>query len=198
MDLSRLSESGMITRISHGVYKIAGAPGDEFLDLRAAWLAADASKTAWERLREKPEGVIVSGESAAFLHGIGNFRAAQSEFTTPIRRQTQRTEVRYRVRPLRNSDVTVRNGLPVTTLERTIADLVEQRAQLAQVGGALRDAARRTRLDTLHLVELLSPLAERNGHPKGNGSALLKELVGLAQLDLADLGEEALNQGESR
>lgn len=38
LDVSRLADSGHLIRIAHGVYMVAGAPGGEFDDLRAAWL----------------------------------------------------------------------------------------------------------------------------------------------------------------
>lgn len=94
MNLTRLTESGDLVRLSHGVYKDAGAPGGEFDELRAAWLASEPTRLAWDRLREKPGNVVVTGESAATLHGIGNLRAMRSEFITSSRRQTQRPDVR--------------------------------------------------------------------------------------------------------
>lgn len=190
MNLTRLTKSGDLIRLSHGVYKDAGAPGGEYDELRSAWLASDPTRLAWDRLNEKPGKVIVSGESAAALHGIGNLRAMRSEFTAPSRKQTQRADVHYRTRTLTSDDVTVREGLPVTTPERTIADLVEQRAQLDHVGDALRDAARNSRLDIDRLAELLGPLAERNGHAKGDGNALLDELLESAHIDLESLSKQ--------
>lgn len=189
MNLTRLTESGNLIRLTHGVYKDAGAPGTSHDELRSAWLASDPTRLAWDRLKERPGKVVVSGESAAALHGIGNLRAMRSEFTTPYRKQTQRADVHYRTRTLTSDDITVREGLPVTTSERTIADLVEQRTPLDHVGDALRDAARKSRLDTNRLAELLGPLAERNGHARGDGSALLDELLEAAHIDLESLSK---------
>ena len=190
MNLTRLVDSGDLIRLSHGVYRDAGAPGGEHDNLRAAWLASEPTRVAWERLNEKPGKVVVSGESAAALHGIGNLRAMRHEFTTPTRKQTQRADVHYRTRTLTRDDVTVREGLPVTTPERTIADLVEQRTQLDHVGNALRDAARKSSLDTIRLTELLSPLAERNGHANGSGAALLEELLEAGGIDMQSLSQQ--------
>ncbi len=192
MNLTRLADSGDLVRLSHGIYKDAGAPGGEHDELRAAWLASEPARLAWDRLQDKPATVVVSGESAAALHGIGNFRATRSEFTTPSRKQTQRPDVRYRTRVLKPDEVTIREGLPVMTAERTIADLVEQRAQLDHIGDALRDAARTSRLDTDRLAEMLAPLAERNGHAKRDGNALLEELLEAAHIDLGSLSKQIL------
>lgn len=189
MNLTRLTESGSLTRLAQGVYRDSGAPSSDHEDLRAAWLAIEPKKLAYERLNEQPRTAVVSGESASRLHAVGDLRAMKSEFTTATRKQTQRTDVRYRTRSLPEQDVTVRDGLPVTTRERTIADLVEDRQDLSLVGGALRDAARGSSLDLDRLGELLSPLAERNGHRKGDGDAFLEELLQIAGIDVASIAK---------
>lgn len=189
MNLTRLTESGSLVRLAQGVYRDAGAPSVEHEELRAAWLAIEPKKLAYERLEDLPNTAVVSGESASRLHAIGDLRASRSEFTTPTRKQTQRTDVRYRTRSLPKQDVAVRDGLPVTTRERTIADLVEDRQDLSLVAGVLRDAAQQSRLGLDRLSELLSPLAERNGHRKGDGDALLEELLQIAGIDAASVAK---------
>lgn len=193
MNLTRLAESGALIRLSHGVYRDAGAPSGEHEELRVAWLASEPTKLAWERLKRDIDKVVVSGESASRLHNIGEFRASRSELTTSIRKQTQRPDIRYRTRKLTREDVTVREGLPVTTRERTIADLVEDRQDLSLVGHALRDAARTSRLDIDRIVDLLSPLAERNGYRKGDGAAVLDHLMELAGIDSVSVATQLAN-----
>ena len=102
-----------------------------------------------------------------------------------MRRQSQRAEIRYRQRQLDSADVTIVNGLPVTTLERTVADLVEARTDLSLVADALGDAARMRQLDLNRLAELLAPLAARTGFRKDDGEALLARLMEFAGLDAA-------------
>lgn len=189
MNLSRLTDSGSLVRLAQGVYRDAGAPSVEHEELRAAWLAIEPKKLAYERLQDLPNTGVVSGESASRLHAIGDLRASRSEFTTPTRKQTQRPDVRYRTRSLPEQDVTVRDGLPVTTRERTIADLVEDRQDLSLVAGVLRDAAQQSRLDLDRLSDLLGPLAERNGHPKGDGDALLEDLLQTGGIDAASVAK---------
>ena len=190
LDLSRLCQSGHLERLAHGIYRDAGAPSEEFESLRATWLAADPSHTAEQRLRDLSGGVVVMGASAASLHGVGDLPADRHEFSAPVRRQTQRSGVTYRRRELEPTDVTIAHGLPVTTIERTIADLVEDRTDLSLVADVLRDAAQSRRLDTERLAELLAPLAARNHLRKGDGDALLRHLTALAGLDTASLVEE--------
>ncbi|MGB3412686.1 MAG: type IV toxin-antitoxin system AbiEi family antitoxin domain-containing protein [Microthrixaceae bacterium] len=187
LDLSRLAKAGHLERLAHGVYRDAGAPADEFEELRAAWLAADPSRTSEARLRDLVSGIVVMGESAASLHGVGDLPADRHELSSPVRRQTQRSEISYRQRQLHPDDVTIARGLPVTTIERTIADLTEARTDLSLVADVLRDAARVRDLDTDRLADLLGPLATRNGHHKNDGAALLNHLATLAGLDVASL-----------
>lgn len=183
LDLSRLANAGHLERLARGVYRDAGAPSDEYASLRAAWLAAEPSHTAEHRLRDLLDGVVVMGESAASLHGVGDLPANRHEFSSPVRRQTQRPEISYRQRQLERGDVTIARGLPVTTIERTIADLVEARTDLSLVADVLSGGARRRRLDNDRLAALLGPLAARNGLHKDDGPALLDRLITLAGLD---------------
>ena len=186
-ELSRLAQRGHLDRVAQGIYRDAGAPADAFEGIRAAWLGAEPARTAEERLSDLPNGVVVMGASAAALYGAGDLPADRHELSTPIRRQTQRSEVSYRHRQLDPADVTIALGLPVTTIERTIADLVEDRTDLSLVAQVLRDTARARRLDTARLSELLAPLAARNHLAKGDGAALLGRLNALAGLDATAL-----------
>lgn len=77
------------------------------------------------------------------------------------------------------------------TRERTIADLVEDVAELSLVADAMRDASWQTRLDLGHLEGLLAPLAARNGCARGDGAALLRRLMQIAGLDIESLSRSA-------
>ncbi len=183
LDLSRLTAAGDLVRISQGVYKYAGAPSGAYLDVRAAWLSSDPTRLASERLHDGHRGVVVSGQTAAWLYDIGDLRSNRTELTTPVRRQTQRADEHYRQRDLSDQDVTIRDGLPVTTPERTIADLVEDRTDLSIVANAMRDASRKYELDLGQLEADLARLAARNGLRKGDGAALLNQLLAIAGME---------------
>ena len=183
LDLSRLAEAGHLERLAHGVYKDAGAPGGPHDDLKAAWLSTDSKTMGEARIKDGVNGVVVAGESAADLHGIGDFRALRHEFVSPSRRQSQRSAIRYRQRTLDPRDVTLVDGLPVMTMERTIADLIEEVGDLSLVADALRDASRKRDLNLERLRSLLAPLAQRNGLKKGDGAALLDRLMEIAGID---------------
>lgn len=183
LDLSRLAEAGLLERVAHGVYRDAGAAGDEFEGLRAAWLAIVPKADASARLQALAGDAVVSGASAARLHGIGDLRSDRYEFTSSVRRQTQREGVRISTRPVESADVTIRHGVPVTTVERTITDLIADRIDLSLVAKALGDAMRNGSVDLEDLAGRLSPVSARNGCPAGDGQALLDRLLHLAGLD---------------
>lgn len=73
------------------------------------------------------------------------------------------------------------------TIERTIADLVEDLKDLSLIADALRDASGKRTLDLDRLRELLAPLAERNGFRKDDGRALLDRLMEIAGIDVDSL-----------
>ena len=79
------------------------------------------------------------------------------------RRRTIRPGVRLHQAHLEAADVTIAEGLPVTIIERTIADLLGSRSHgdpehIARIVG---DALVEARLDVDRLAVLLDPLAAR-------------------------------------
>lgn len=184
--LSRLAEAGHLERLAHGVYKDAGAPGDEFDDMRAVWLSTDPRQLAYDRSKAGAD-VVFAAASSARLHGIGDLWDRHHDFITRARRQSQRSEIRYRQRNLATSDAVTVQGLPALSLEATVADLFNAEADLRHIGNALRDAARKQRLDFDRLRVLLAPYAAHAGLKKGDGAGLLDWLMELAGLDVASM-----------
>jgi len=173
LELSRLTHTGHLERLGHGIYRAASAPTERRESLKAAWLSINPKLTAAERLRQHPYDAVVSGAAASWLLDMGNLVPEPYEFTTPMRRQTQRSELVYRTKLLPKTSVTIREGLPVTTPEQTIADLVESDMDKSLVADAIAAAPS---LDLQQLVELLAPMAARNGQATGNGRALLEHI----------------------
>jgi hypothetical protein len=79
--------------------------------------------------------------------------------------------------------------MPTMTIERTIADLVDDLKDLSLVADALRDASGKRILDLDRLRDLLAPLAARNGFRKGDGRALLDRLMEIAGIDIDSLAQ---------
>lgn len=182
MQLSRLVAAGHLERLVVGVYRDSGTPSFPLQEICAAWLASDPARTAEERLSDGAAGVVVGGATAAYVHGIGDLQPEPVELHSPVRRQTERTGLRYRRRVLKDRDVTLAGGLPTTSVERTVADLIADRYDLSLVIDALRDAARAGSLDLERLETLLDSSAGRLGHT--NGTALLQWLAEQGQIEL--------------
>ncbi|MDO4890465.1 MAG: hypothetical protein Q3963_03805, partial [Coriobacteriaceae bacterium] len=85
-------------------------------------------------------------------------------------KRTVRAGVVLRPWPVDEPDVDIIEGLAVTSIERTVADLVREREDPSLVGGFVAGACGRGHVvDKPRLAELLSPLAARNGFAKGDG-----------------------------
>jgi len=120
---------------------------------------------------------------------MGDLWADRHEFVSSTRRQSQRTEIRYRRRMLDVCDVTLVHGLPAMTIERTIADLVGEIGDLSLVANALGAAARKRALDLQRLRELLAPSAEGLGFLRNDGQSVLDRLFEEAELDAAAVAD---------
>lgn len=191
VEIGRLASRGLLERVTHGVYRLLGSGYDPNSAVRAAWLALEPRRTAAERLSD-PEGIVVSHASAAALHQLGDLGGDILEFTADRRLQSTRDGVRTHRGAVTPGDATIVDGLPTTTALRTIADLVDDGHDGEHVGAVIVDAVRRGTV-SLHDVELrLATYAARRGHAKGDGAALLDDLLGFAGMDRASLRNELL------
>ncbi len=182
-ELSRLEHRGLLNRVTRGVYKDAGAGGDELDEIRAHWLALEPALTAEERLRAHAGRIVISGATASHLHGFGDLQPSPFEFSSVERRQTKHAERRLRRRDFAPSDVTLRAGLPVTTIERTITDLIADDEDLSLVADVLGDAVRARGIDLDLLGRNLAPLAQAHGFAAGDGRAFREQLLELSRSD---------------
>lgn len=187
--LARLCAQGDLERVGHGVYVLAGAD-DALTTLRAAWLSLAPSETPEERWASLPGDAVVSHASASALHDLGDLAHDVAEFTVPEPRRTVRAGIRLHQARLAAQDVTIVEGLPVTSIERTIADLLSDRKQSdpEHIARIIGDALVAAHLDVDHLAELLEPLAHR--YRQLNGTAFAAWLVELSGNGPAALAEK--------
>ena len=164
VDLTRLAGSGKLLRVRHGVYALPSAGVDRLQDLRGAWLAASANGD-----------VVVSKASAAAVHGLGDLVPAAHEFTSPVRRQSTLPDVRFHRAILTDSDVTVVDGLPVTTVVRTAADFAAAFLDADHFAAFLSAAVEHPGVDLEELAAALLPHVARYGHDTGH--ALIAEVA---------------------
>jgi len=184
LQLARLADADVLERLGRGVYAATSAAG-EHLGLRAAWLSLDPARTAEERLGKPNVAGVVSHASAAGLHGLGDLLNDEHEFTLPQRKQTRREGIRVHRGDLTEQDVTIVAGLPVTTEERTIADLLRAGNDPEHVAQIIGQGVRRGVIDLSDLAIRLDPLARRHNQPDGGALAeYLLDLVGLSRAAL--------------
>lgn len=184
-ELSRMATQGILDRLQHGIYRLAGVPHDPNVEMKAAWLALEPGATAADRVaRPDPTGVV-SHRSAAKLHNIGDLDADINEFTVNTTKRTRHPAARIHTQPLNRADWTLVAGMPTTTIPRTIRDLAAANTDGGHLAGVVRDAITRGHVTYLDTAQLLRPYALDYGAPLGDGRTLLKSL--LAQAGLAEL-----------
>lgn len=120
--LGRLVDRAVLTRIRSGVYATTSTPSSPEREIRGQWLALKPAVLAADRL-DDPHLVVVSHESAALMHRIGDLYSHGVHFTASSRRQTRQPDVVFHTAEVPASDWTVVGGLPVTTSLRTVVDL---------------------------------------------------------------------------
>lgn len=180
--LSRWANSGVLERVAQGVYRMAGAPQQEHESIYATWLALGGATAPAPA--PGVSSVVAAGRTAAIVHGLGDFFLDEIDFIVPSRKTTRLPGVQLRVRHLARDEVFPVNGLPTLTVERTIADLVEQWVDLSLVADVVRDAVTSGSLAFPQvLVELLDPIARKQKRSEagaGDGRAMAGDLFELA------------------
>lgn len=175
---TRLVAEGVLERVGHGVYHLAGAPMPDHPEVRAAWLQLAPDVPAWERT---PEQGVVSHRSAAALYGLGHLPADRHDFTLPGRRQTRQRDVRLHRRPLEDGEWISLGGLPVTRPSRIASDLLADHEDPGAVAHLIADAVRAVYDYPGTFADALAPFAIRFGLRRDDGLAVLRwllELVG--------------------
>lgn len=175
--IARLTSTGVLQRLQHGVYRLAGVPHDRLTELKAAWLGLEPQTTASDRLARPDPGGIVSHRSAARVHNLGDLDADISEFTTATPRRTRHRDIRLHKRVLDAQDWQLVDGLPTTTVATTVRDLAAASTDGGHLATILRDAILHGQLSTANAVTALRPYAHDYGAPLGDGHTLLKTLL---------------------
>jgi predicted transcriptional regulator of viral defense system len=135
--MTRLVQRGRIERTSRGVYRIPYFPPNRFSQYREAVL--------WAKANRGPDCVAVSHASALAVYGISDANPHQIHLAIPksarLRRQKPKGVVLHRER-ITSKDITVHEGVPLTTISRTVMDLLESHARTDLVQQAIADARR--------------------------------------------------------
>jgi predicted transcriptional regulator of viral defense system len=106
--LTYYASKGRFVRVGRGVYRLALFPHSPHEDLFIAWL------------RTGGQGVI-SHESALALYELSDVMPAEIHLIVPPTASRRHPGLRLHTNRLEPDDITTYNGLPVTTVPRTIA-----------------------------------------------------------------------------
>ncbi|MET9588409.1 type IV toxin-antitoxin system AbiEi family antitoxin domain-containing protein [Streptomyces sp. NPDC006539] len=187
VDLARLADAELLDRAARSVYQVPGATPAAHLDIKVAWLRLDPAVPAWERQIGDDRSGVVSHASACQLHIVGDIPADDVELSVPRRRTTREPGVSFHRTVVPTQDITVIDGLPVTTMDRTICDLLRARADAGHVGRVIADADQRGLIDTRTLAPRVQPYARFYGMPRTTeGTNLLESLADQAGFTLRD------------
>ena len=183
--LQRLCARGTLQRLRHGVYALPSSRPGLLRDVQGAWLSV--SSTTLEPGVEGAEwAAVVSGASAAALHGIGDLLPPHIEFSVPLRRISKQSDVQLVRRVLTAEEVVIMDGLPVASVERTIRDLSTASTDLDHLATLVADAAR---LPGTRIKGLAEALERRSLKEKyANGLAKLEAMLAARDLDLGSVG----------
>ena len=134
--LNRLVKRAAVTRLGRGVYRLAQFPASTREQYREALL--------WPSVKRREiVPVVLSHATALLLHGVSDANPPKIHVTLPpavrLRKQVPRSVVVHHALFSMN-EVTYVDGLPVTTITRTIEDCHEAHLGSQIVGDAIRDS----------------------------------------------------------
>ncbi len=137
--LSYLARTGTLQRVAQGIYRLHRFPAQRFEDVIVACLWAG-------------EGAVASHDTALAVYDLTDAMPSVIHVSVPRPFRGQRRGIMVHTAPLGDRERTERAGVPVTTVERTITDvLVRSGEELARsaAGQALeRGLVTRQRLRT--------------------------------------------------
>ncbi len=128
--LTEHAKSGRFQRVAHGIYRLAQFPSSRFEDLFVAWL------------RCGPKSAI-SHQSALAVYDLSDVIPSETHVMVSRTSSRRRVGIRLHTNQLRSADVVKREGLPVTSVPRTIADVARAGLSEDHVARAIRDALER-------------------------------------------------------
>lgn len=185
--LHRLKRAGFLEVVRRGVYAATASAVSTARDEQAAWLSLRPDVAGWERQKLDPDGGVISHQSAARLHDLGDLVNDRVEMTVPRRRTKRDPGVWLHQSELTDAEVTVIDGLPITTPLRTICDLLDQNIDASHIATIIRQAVESGQVQLDELAERIGPYARRYGTRHLDGTALLEHILAQIGLSIAEL-----------
>ena len=99
----------------------------------------------WAKANRGPGTVAISHETALAVYGVSDANPSLIHLTVPksarLRREKPQTVIVHRD-DLANNDITVQEGLPLTTMSQTVKDLLTSGGRIDLLRQAISDARR--------------------------------------------------------
>ncbi|OGO60080.1 MAG: hypothetical protein A2032_03545, partial [Chloroflexi bacterium RBG_19FT_COMBO_49_13] len=137
--LSANVQSGRFQRVAHGIYRLKHFPASPYEDLFVAFLRAGPSS-------------VISHDSALAIYELSDVLPGEVHLIVPTNASRRRKNIRQHRNHLSPDEISMRNGLPITTVERTIRDIISAGVAEEQVRLAIHQALQRGLTDREKLL----------------------------------------------
>ncbi len=141
--LFSLKKHNKFNHIAHSIYRINHYPFFENEDIMVAVL------------KSGPQAVV-SHNTALAVYQLSDIMPAAIHLTIPKNRFRGHPEIRYHISKITPQEITSFNGLPITTVERTITDGIRSGIEPTLIRQAIDQAIRRGMITKSSLMEQAS------------------------------------------
>ena len=128
--LSSNVKNGKYIRIVRGVYRLSHFPGTPYEDYFVAWLRTGPNST-------------ISHESALSIYELTDLLPSEIHVIVPRTASRRRRGIKLHTNRISPDEITEREGLPVTTVPRTIADVAKSGLAEELIRQAILEAIQR-------------------------------------------------------
>jgi predicted transcriptional regulator of viral defense system len=142
-----LANRGQFIRIHRGIYRLARFPASRFEDLFIAHLRTGQDS-------------VISHDSALAVFDLSDVLPAETHIIMPRTGSRRREGLRLHTHRILDDEITYREGLPVTTPARTIADMIVGGFDYRQITLAVSEALQKGLTTKTKLLEQ----AKRHSH----------------------------------
>ncbi len=146
-----LKKGGKLKRIEWGIYRFTYFPSSPYEDLFLAILKTSGKS-------------VLSHETALSVYELSDTLPGEINIIIPKTHSRRRQNIKYHIQKITDDEITKYKGLPITTVERTIIDVLNSGGDIIQVNKAIIEALNRgmtTKAQLLAQTQRSSPKTQR-------------------------------------